>query len=151
MQRAMIAFRASSGQLSDNDLNSPNDGGELGRFSHGSSYSPNHGRFTTQNVSVSEAGIASPDSSCLHLQENVVRVKEVGRGASGVVYKAVHLPTLKVVAIKEIPVYGKNQRRQMVRELHALYANLVPLDENKSKARGAIRLYEQSVAFAIRG
>ncbi|ETW00598.1 serine/threonine protein kinase, variant [Aphanomyces invadans] len=140
MQRAMIAFRASSGQLSDNDLNSPHDGGELGRFSHGSSYSPNHGRFTTQNVSVSEAGIASPDSSCLHLQENVVRVKEVGRGASGVVYKAVHLPTLKVVAIKEIPVYGKNQRRQMVRELHALYANLVPLDENKSKARGAIRL-----------
>ncbi|CAK4084068.1 unnamed protein product [Aphanomyces euteiches] len=99
MQKAMLALRLSSGNLSDNDSHSPHDG-EMGRFSHGSSYSPNHGRFTTKSVSVSEAGIASPDSACLHLQENVVRVREVGRGASGVVYKAVHLPTLKVVAIK---------------------------------------------------
>ncbi|CAK4706732.1 hypothetical protein LEN26_013811 [Aphanomyces euteiches] len=138
MQKAMLALRLSSGNLSDNDSHSPHDG-EMGRFSHGSSYSPNHGRFTTKSVSVSEAGIASPDSACLHLQENVVRVREVGRGASGVVYKAVHLPTLKVVAIKEIPVYGKNQRRQMVRELHALYSNLVPLDENKTSS-GGVRL-----------
>ncbi|RHY75779.1 hypothetical protein DYB34_014170, partial [Aphanomyces astaci] len=100
MQKAMLAFRLSNHSGSDNDPSSPHDGGELGRFSNGSSYSPNHGRFTTQNVLVSEAGIASPDSSCLHLQENVVQVREVGRGASGVVYKAVHLPTLKVVAIK---------------------------------------------------
>ncbi|ETV84687.1 serine/threonine protein kinase, variant 1 [Aphanomyces astaci] len=140
MQKAMLAFRLSNHSGSDNDPSSPHDGGELGRFSNGSSYSPNHGRFTTQNVLVSEAGIASPDSSCLHLQENVVQVREVGRGASGVVYKAVHLPTLKVVAIKEIPVYGKSQRRQMVRELHALYANLVPLDDKNNRSSTAIRL-----------
>ena len=70
------------------------------RHSAGCAYSPNHGMFTTKNVAVSEPGISSPDAACLHLQENLERVKEVGRGASGVVYKAIHIPTLKVVAVK---------------------------------------------------
>jgi hypothetical protein len=56
--------------------------------------------FTTKMVAVSEAGISSPDSASLHLQENLERVKEIGRGASGVVYKSIHIPTLKVVAVK---------------------------------------------------
>lgn len=73
---------------------------DAGRHSAGSAYSPNHGMFTTKSVAVSEAGISSPDSACLHLQENLEKVREVGRGASGIVYKAIHIPTLKVVAIK---------------------------------------------------
>lgn len=178
-QQAMMKLNFSSG--SDSDLQSPNGAvyrhfygfqiedanflygvvmisvlncvdGE--RHSAGSAYSPNHGMFTTRNVAVSEAGISSPDAACLHLQENLERVKEVGRGASGVVYKAIHIPTLKVVAVKvsvlgsrlsvfpcslwvlslyvmkDVPVYGRGQRRQMVRELHALYSNLVPMADN---------------------
>ncbi|TYZ67705.1 hypothetical protein PybrP1_005819 [[Pythium] brassicae (nom. inval.)] len=117
----------SSGE--DSDLQSPSD---AGRHSAGSAYSPNHGMFTTKTVAVSEAGISSPDSTCLHLQDNLAKVREVGRGASGIVYKAIHIPTLKVVAIKDVPVYGRGQRRQMVRELHALYANLVPISETSS-------------------
>ena len=70
------------------------------RHSTGSAYSPTHGMFTTRSVAVSEAGISSPDAACLHLQENLERVKEVGRGASSVVHKAIHIPTLKVVAVK---------------------------------------------------
>ncbi|OQR94452.1 dual specificity mitogen-activated protein kinase kinase [Achlya hypogyna] len=132
MQRAMMDLKLSSiGSNSDSDTFSPRYGGDGGRFSQGSAYSPNHGMFTTKSVSVSEAGIASPDATHLHLQENLVRVREVGRGASGIVFKAVHIPTLKVVAIKDVSVYGKGQRRQMVRELHALYANLVPLTESR--------------------
>ncbi|KAL4108704.1 hypothetical protein PRIC1_000414 [Phytophthora ramorum] len=126
-QQAMMKLNFSSG--SESDLQSPNDGG---RHSAGSAYSPNHGMFTTKNVAVSEAGISSPDAACLHLQENLERVKEIGRGASGVVYKAIHIPTLKVVAVKDVPVYGRGQRRQMVRELHALYSNLVPMGSNDS-------------------
>ncbi|OQS02809.1 dual specificity mitogen-activated protein kinase kinase [Thraustotheca clavata] len=134
MQRAMIDLKLTSfGSNSDSDnVLSPTNEGEGSRFSQGSAYSPNHGMFTTKSVSVSEAGIASPDATHLHLQENLVRVREVGRGASGIVFKAVHIPTLKVVAIKDVPVYGKGQRRQMVRELHALYANLAPLTEPRS-------------------
>ncbi|KAK1941635.1 Mitogen-activated protein kinase kinase 3 [Phytophthora citrophthora] len=106
------------------------------RHSAGSAYSPNHGMFTTRNVAVSEAGISSPDAACLHLQENLERVKEIGRGASGVVYKAIHIPTLKVVAVKDVPVYGRGQRRQMVRELHALYSNLAPMADNSPTPTG---------------
>ncbi|KAG7401216.1 Mitogen-activated protein kinase kinase 5 [Phytophthora boehmeriae] len=126
-QQAIMKLNFNSS--SDSDLQSPN---EEGRHSGGSAYSPNHGMFTTKNVAVSEAGISSPDAACLHLQENLERVKEVGRGASGVVYKAIHIPTLKVVAVKDVPVYGRGQRRQMVRELHALYSNLVPMAQNTS-------------------
>ncbi|KAL7684925.1 putative protein kinase [Plasmopara halstedii] len=124
-QEAMMRLNFSSS--SETDLPSPS---ECERHSAGSAYSPNHGMFTTKNVAVSEAGISSPDASCLHLQENLERVKEIGRGASGVVYKAIHIPTLKVVAVKDVPVYGRGQRRQMVRELHALYSNLVPMAES---------------------
>uniref|UniRef100_A0AAV1TDE2 mitogen-activated protein kinase kinase n=1 Tax=Peronospora matthiolae TaxID=2874970 RepID=A0AAV1TDE2_9STRA len=126
-QQAVMKLNLSSG--SESALQSPDDGE---RHSAGSAYSPNHGMFTTKNVAVSEAGISSPDAACLHLQENLERVKEVGRGASGVVYKAIHIPTLKVVAVKDVPVYGRGQRRQMVRELHALYSNLVPMADNDS-------------------
>ncbi|CAI5744029.1 unnamed protein product [Peronospora destructor] len=126
-QQAMMRLNLSSD--SDSGLQSPNDNE---RHSTGSAYSPNHGMFTTRSVAVSEAGISSPDAACLHLQENLERVKEIGRGASGVVYNAIHIPTLKVVAVKDVPVYGRGQRRQMVRELHALYSNLVPMADNDS-------------------
>ncbi|KAE8886656.1 hypothetical protein PF005_g1857 [Phytophthora fragariae] len=128
-QQALMKLNFSSS--SETDLQSPSEGG---RHSAGSAYSPNHGMFTTKNVAVSEAGISSPDAACLHLQENLERVKEIGRGASGVVYKAIHIPTLKVVAVKDVPVYGRGQRRQMVRELHALYSNLAPMSDNDSPA-----------------
>lgn len=84
---------------------------DAGRHSAGSAYSPNHGMFTTKNVAVSEAGISSPDGNRLHLQENLERVREVGRGASGVVYKAIHIPTLKVVAVKVSDLLFDARRR----------------------------------------
>lgn len=65
-----------------------------------SEWSPGHGRFTTKDVSISEAGISSTKSPGLHIQCQLATVKELGRGACGVVYKAVHVPTLTVVAVK---------------------------------------------------
>lgn len=95
-------------------------------------WSPNSGRLTTKNVSVFEEGISSPDTAFLHLKTDLVRVKEVGRGASGVVYKAVHVPTLNVVAVKDVSVHCIGRRHQMVRELHVLYSNLVPISGTSS-------------------
>ena len=34
--------------------------------------------------------------------------------------------------MQDVPVYGRGQRRQMVRELHALYSNLVPMADSDS-------------------
>eukprot|EP00633_Aureoumbra_lagunensis_P007235 CAMPEP_0197315970 /NCGR_PEP_ID=MMETSP0891-20130614/40203_1 /TAXON_ID=44058 ORGANISM="Aureoumbra lagunensis, Strain CCMP1510" /NCGR_SAMPLE_ID=MMETSP0891 /ASSEMBLY_ACC=CAM_ASM_000534 /LENGTH=68 /DNA_ID=CAMNT_0042805195 /DNA_START=68 /DNA_END=271 /DNA_ORIENTATION=+ len=45
----------------------------------------------------------------------------LGHGASSTVFKAIHAPTLTVVAQKVIPIFDDQKRRQMVRELRALY------------------------------
>ena len=63
-----------------------------------------------------------------------------GKGAGGIVYKAVHVPSLRIVAIKKIAVFDQDKRHQMVRELKALYKNLVPIaGAGSSTARGSIR------------
>jgi hypothetical protein len=39
--------------------------------------------------------------------------------------QALHVPTLRLVAVKTIAVFEEGRRHQMVRELRALYGNLV--------------------------
>ncbi|RHY02240.1 hypothetical protein DYB36_010025 [Aphanomyces astaci] len=60
-------------------------------------------------------------------KESLVLLNELGHGASGKVYKALYLPTFKLVAVKK--------RHQMLRELKSLYANFVSLHE--TAGRGA--------------
>lgn len=56
------------------------------------------------------------------------QLKRLGKGAGGTVYLSLYLPTLKLVAVKEVIVF-KDQERQMVKnELHALHDNLSPID-----------------------
>lgn len=58
----------------------------------------------------------------------LVLLNRVGKGASGVVYKALHRYTLRLVAVKVVPVFDDNKRAQTVSEIKALYRNhLVPL------------------------
>lgn len=56
-------------------------------------------------------------------------LNELGHGAGGKVYKALYLPTFKLVAVKVIRVYDQKKRHQMVRELKSLYVNFVPIAE----------------------
>jgi hypothetical protein len=44
----------------------------------------------------------------------------VGRGCCGVVRRALHVPSLRVVALKEINIYDKEKRHQFIKELSAL-------------------------------
>ena len=60
----------------------------------------------------------------------------LGKGASGVVRKALHVPALILVAQKVIPVFEEERRHQMVRELKALYRNLVSLSATPGEERG---------------
>ncbi|ETV78257.1 serine/threonine protein kinase, variant 1 [Aphanomyces astaci] len=68
-------------------------------------------------------------------KESLVLLNELGHGASGKVYKALYLPTFKLVAVKIIRVYDQKKRHQMLRELKSLYANFVSLHE--TAGRGA--------------
>lgn len=61
-----------------------------------------------------------PASLGIELRLNdLVRLGEIGRGANGAVHKAVHLPTLKIVALKSVSIFDKDERHQFLQELHA--------------------------------
>jgi hypothetical protein len=71
------------------------------------------------------------------LKDELLMLCTLGQGASGIVYKSLHLPTFRIVAIKTIPVFDANKRAQMVKELNALYANMTPIDHDTGVAGGA--------------
>eukprot|EP00750_Incisomonas_marina_P026402 INCI5904.1.p1 GENE.INCI5904.1~~INCI5904.1.p1 ORF type:complete len:866 (-),score=169.27 INCI5904.1:1844-4441(-) len=101
------------------------------------------GSLHVQGFELNESGIRrAPETEGIlqpfFLQTRLLRLDMLGRGASGSVYKAIHLPTLRLVAVKVIPVYEAAKRRQMISELKVLYKNLVPLDKKKPSAAPAI-------------
>jgi len=52
--------------------------------------------------------------------EDIQQLEPLGYGASAVVYKAVHKPTKKILAIKDINVFDQRKRDQILKELKAL-------------------------------
>jgi len=50
----------------------------------------------------------------------------LGKGSSSVVYKAVDLHSLRLVARKQLPMYDDQKRKQLVQELRALRSNQGP-------------------------
>ncbi|GMF16006.1 unnamed protein product [Phytophthora lilii] len=77
-----------------------------------------------------------PSSTKKHL----VKLGVLGRGASGVVHKALHVPSLMLVAVKVIPVFEHEKRHQLIAELKALYNNLstLPDAEGSEAARQSV-------------
>ena len=63
----------------------------------------------------------------VRMRDQLVKLSVLGQGASGKVYKAVHMGELKLVAAKVIPVFDPEKRAQMIKELTALYQNFEPL------------------------
>lgn len=72
------------------------------------------------------ATAASPPANT---KQHLVKLGVLGRGASGVVHKALHMPSLLLVAVKVIPVFENEKRHQLIAELKALYKNLSTLSD----------------------
>jgi serine/threonine protein kinase len=71
---------------------------------------------------IGKGGIRTEQKSDLiPLQDRLVFLCRLGAGASGIVYKALDLRDMRLVAIKMIPMFERGKRRQMVRELSALF------------------------------
>ncbi|GBG27458.1 Protein kinase, putative [Hondaea fermentalgiana] len=52
------------------------------------------------------------------MEEGLVQIGKLGGGAGGTVVKSVHVPSLQIVAVKQVVVNDKHQRKQMRRELN---------------------------------
>ncbi|KAG1688613.1 hypothetical protein DVH05_003538 [Phytophthora capsici] len=65
-------------------------------------------------------------------KKHLVKLGVLGRGASGVVHKALHVPSLMLVAVKVIPVFEHEKRHQLIAELKALYNNLSTLPDTEA-------------------
>ena len=61
------------------------------------------------------------ESSKLPMRERLVMLCKLGQGCSSIVFKALDLTEMRLVALKMVPMYEREKRRQMVRELSALF------------------------------
>jgi len=96
------------------------------------------GAFSMDGFRLKESGIMNVPGMKQPLRpgqisRDLVKLSVLGKGASGSVYKALHIPTLRLCAVKEIAVFEAEKRRQMIVELQALYKNIVPIDGGLSR------------------
>uniref|UniRef100_K3WML9 mitogen-activated protein kinase kinase n=1 Tax=Globisporangium ultimum (strain ATCC 200006 / CBS 805.95 / DAOM BR144) TaxID=431595 RepID=K3WML9_GLOUD len=93
------------------------------------------GTFDAVGFQIKQSGITrSPDrmpgQQPSNAKKHLVKLGVLGRGASGVVHKALHVPSLLLVAVKVIPVFENEKRHQLIAELKALYNNLSTLSDD---------------------
>ena len=82
------------------------------------------------NAGIGKKGIQGSNSKGgrtvhkLPMKERLCVLCKLGQGASSIVYKALDLSEMRLVAVKMISVFDRAKRRQMVRELSALFQML---------------------------
>ena len=90
-------------------------------------------------------------ASKLGLHDRIVFLAKLGSGASGVVYKAVDLWEMRLVAVKMIPMFDRGKRRQCVREVSILFSILRTSkkaeDAKFGNSKGAKKSHEYIVDF----
>lgn len=63
------------------------------------------------------------------MSEHLVQLRTLGRGAGGVVHLCVHVPTMRLLALKAIRVFEDEKRHQLLQELRALNINRARLSD----------------------
>lgn len=55
-------------------------------------------------------------------RETTILLEEIGRGGGGTVHKAIHVPSMRLVAVKMVEVHDDDKRRQILQELKTLHS-----------------------------
>lgn len=76
---------------------------------------------------IAEDGSGTGTSFLTSGRSDFVMIGSLGRGASGSVIEALHIPTLTIVALKMLPVFGIDDLQHISSELSVLYQNLAEL------------------------
>ena len=64
-----------------------------------------------------------PDSQQIDAKFELLPLVRLGAGASGVVFSAVHIPSLRLVAVKQVPYHDQVSLSQCVQEIKSLKGN----------------------------
>ncbi|GAB5033822.1 serine threonine protein variant 3 [Nannochloropsis oceanica] len=80
--------------------------------------------------------ISSPRNSVrrrpsLNQGDNFLVLTRLGSGNSSAVHKALHVPTMRLVALKALSLYDAERRAQVMRELKILYSNLASINATR--------------------
>eukprot|EP00946_MAST-07B_sp_MAST-7B-sp1_P002991 g2991.t1 len=89
--------------------------------------------YIEDGVKITQAGIVIRELSQMKVANvhqidakfELIPLVRLGAGASGTVYSAVHVPSLRLVAVKQVPYHDKDQRKQLVQEIRSLQKNHV--------------------------
>ena len=122
------------------DLNSPRTAYKISKTQNQQSY-----LFTQSGTifidgfqeGIGKGGIMRHGSSNLlkiPMRERLIILCRLGCGASSIVYKALDIASMRLVALKTINLYERSKRRQMVRELNTLFQMLRD-KKNEAKRR----------------
>ncbi|OQR82905.1 serine/threonine protein kinase [Achlya hypogyna] len=102
------------------------------------------GTFDAVTFQIKQTGIAhhlspTPDGPTTprHMKKQLVKLGVLGKGASGVVHKALHVPSLLLVAVKVIPVFENEKRHQLIAEVKTLYNNMSSLTDESDRRKVA--------------
>ena len=122
------------------DLNSPRTNYKISKNQNQQSY-----LFTQSGTifidgfqgGIGKGGIMSGSSNLLKLpmRDRLIILCRLGSGASSIVYKALDISSMKLVALKTINLYERSKRRQMVRELNTLFQMLRDKKHEVKKTR----------------
>ena len=80
-----------------------------------------------------DSAISSPSGQSI--EDELIVLHKLGAGAGGVVHKAVHVPTMTMVAVKRIRLFDRSELRQMSKELKALYTCSAAVGGHSSRRR----------------
>ncbi|CAN0459362.1 unnamed protein product, partial [Discosporangium mesarthrocarpum] len=64
----------------------------------------------------------APVSTPRRLCDSTVLLEEIGHGAGGRVWKALHMSSMRLVAVKMVEVHDDSKRKQMLDELRVLHS-----------------------------
>ena len=78
------------------------------------------GTFSSGAISLSSQGVGIGDEYHSLSKESLIFLHVLGRGASGVVYKCLHIPSMSLIALKSVSILEKDKRQQMLKEIHTL-------------------------------
>lgn len=104
-------------------------------------YSKSGGNFDLGGFKIGSSGLVSSPRNrgrrrpSLNEGDNFVILARVGSGSSSSVHKAIHLPTMRLVALKALPLYDAERRAQLMRELRVLYSNLASISNRTDSMR----------------